>query len=87
MTLGPKEILNRLFWDSRLKLQDHAISFIHRGAPGDIKTIPCSSVKRAAKSWFLYAEGEREVLIPYHRITEIKNLRTGEILWRKISQR
>ncbi|MFQ5761758.1 MAG: RNA repair domain-containing protein [Candidatus Bathyarchaeia archaeon] len=84
--MRPKDILSRLFWDKRLQPEDYSITFIHRGAPGDSKTISCSSVTKAAKSWFLYAEGGTEVFIPYHRILEINNIKTNEILWKKISR-
>jgi len=79
-----KNIFNRIFWDKRLDRRDYVITFIHRGAPSDEKTIAASLVKQVGKSWFTYEEEEgSEVYIPMHRIVTVKNLKTGEILWRK----
>jgi len=72
-----------IFWDRRLRVEDHVVTFIHRGAEADRKTVPCRSVVKVGRSWFLYLDDDRETLIPYHRILEVKNQVTGEVLWRK----
>ncbi len=82
-TVNIKEILNKIFWDKRLNIENHVITFIHRGAKEDKKTIPCKLIVKTGKSWFLYKNMEDETFIPYHRILEIKNIKTGEILWKK----
>ncbi|MFH1327395.1 MAG: RNA repair domain-containing protein [Candidatus Bathyarchaeota archaeon] len=79
-----KEIFGKIFWDKRERVEDYTVTFIHRGAPGDQKTILCTSFVNVAKSWFTYRSDEEETLIPFHRILEIKNLKTGKVLWRKV---
>lgn len=76
--------MNKLLWDSRENIADYELTFIHRGAPGDVKTIPCSLIKEVKTSWFIYkSEEEEEVVIPFHRILEIRNTTTGQAIWRK----
>jgi uncharacterized protein (UPF0248 family) len=82
--LGPREIFNKIFWDKREKPENYFVTFIHRGAPQDRKTIPCTSIVKVERSWFIYSVEGEETLIPFHRILEIKNIKTGKVLWRKI---
>ncbi len=81
-----KEIFNKILWDPREKERrnDYEIVFIHRGAYQDQKTIPVTMIKEVKSSMFIYVNnvGE-ETYIPFHRILEIRNRRTGEILWSK----
>lgn len=62
---------------------DYVITYIHRGAPSDEKTIPAEMVKQVGKSWFTYEEQGQVVIIPMHRVTMLMNMKTGEVLWRK----
>jgi uncharacterized protein (UPF0248 family) len=82
--LAVRNILNKLIWDSRENIANYKLTFIHRGAPGDVKTIPCSLIREVRISWFTYGnEGEEETIIPFHRVLEIRNATTGEAIWRK----
>jgi len=82
MTL--REFLNRIFWDPRENRADYEVVFIHRGAYMDRKSLPCSLIKEVKSSWFTYeSEEEGEVVIPFHRIIEIRNVKTGQIVWRR----
>lgn len=79
-----REVLNRIFWDKRESPEDYEVTFIHRGAYMDRKTVPCGSIDRVRSSWFTYeSEEEGEVLIPFHRVLEIRNVKTGQLVWRK----
>jgi len=78
-----KNIFNKIFWDSRVDKQDYFITFVHRGAPSDEKTIPASIIKRVGKSWFSYEDRGEETMIPMHRVITVKNMKTGTVLWRK----
>ncbi|MEM3606133.1 MAG: RNA repair domain-containing protein [Candidatus Bathyarchaeia archaeon] len=80
-----KNILNKLFWSEKNKLKDYEIFYTHRGAPGDSKNLNASSIVKIGKSWFSFKEGKGEKIIPFHRVTLIVNLKTGELLWRKHS--
>lgn len=83
MPVNPlKEVFNRLLWDLRGNLADYEIVFIHRGAPNDRLRISAKQVSEVGKSWFRYASGtEGENMIPFHRIIEIRNNVTGEVVW------
>ena len=83
MPVNPlKEVFNRLLWDLREKIADYEISYVHRGAPDDRRTISAKEVGEVGKTWFRHrdAEGE-ESTIPFHRIIEIRNRVTDEVIW------
>ncbi len=81
-----KNILNRFFWDKAESPNDYELSFVHRGAPDNTKTIPASSVVKVGGSWFAYRADDNddngETMIPFHRILKIRNIRTGQVLWK-----
>jgi uncharacterized protein (UPF0248 family) len=83
-----RDLLNKLLWDPKEKRADYELSFIHRGATGDVKTIPCNAIMEVKVSWFTYlGEEEDEIIIPFHRILEVRNVKTGQTWWRKRSRR
>ena len=63
------QALNRLKWKGGLERCE--IVIIHRGAPGDRKTIHGSQVTGLDRHYFYYTERSRETTIPLHRIQEI----------------
>ena len=83
-----KNIFNRIFWDKRVNIEDFEITYIHRGALNNQKTIAASLITEVGKSWFTYKDQDNENKIPMHRIITIKNIKTGDILWikRKIAK-
>ena len=74
-----RKVLNQIIWDSRLKVEAHQLTYIHRGTPTNTKTILISLLKLHR---FVFSIEETE--IPYHRIIEIKNYITGEILFHRV---
>ena len=81
-----KEVFNKILWDprEREKIEEYEVTFIHRGALQDRKTIPVTMIKEVKSSMFIYInENGEETYIPFHRILEIRNRSTGEILWSK----
>ncbi|HEY3420416.1 MAG TPA: RNA repair domain-containing protein [Methanomassiliicoccales archaeon] len=70
----PREILNRLKWKDG-SLDGVLITYVHRGAPGDVLTIPAKEIVTLGRSFFMTADSE----IPYHRIVLI--LKRGEVLF------
>jgi uncharacterized protein len=70
----PREILNRLKWKEG-SLEEVRITYVHRGAPGDVLTIPGEDIRVLGRSFFSTADSE----IPYHRIVLIE--RRGEVLF------
>jgi uncharacterized protein (UPF0248 family) len=51
------------------------VTYVHRGAPGDVMTIPAEDIIWLGHSFFVTADSE----IPYHRIVLIR--RDREILF------
>ena len=82
--LRPREIFSRMFWDPAEDRRNYEVTFIHRGASKDKKSIPCDAIVKFGRSWFVYSAEEGETLIPYHRILVIKDLRDGTVLWIKM---
>lgn len=78
-----RQILNKLVWDKREAVADYEVTFIHRGVPGDRKTIPCRIITQIGSSWFKYKSEGEAAIIPFHRIIEIKNVRNGQVVWSK----
>jgi len=85
-----KNIFNKIFWGRREKPEDFTITFIHRGALDNLKKISASSIKHVGSSWFTIQSGDEEqAQIPFHRIIEIRNIKTEKILYynkRKLSK-
>lgn len=79
-----RDVLNKILWTDPSNTADYEVTFVHRGAAMDRRTIPLNSIVMVKPSWFTYiGEGEEEVQIPFHRIIEIRNIKTGRVLWRK----
>ena len=78
-----KNILNRLRWDSNENPENYTITYRHRGAPGDVKHVRASSIKKLGKSYFTVQEelDADESVIPFHRILEIRNTNDDSIIW------
>ena len=78
-----KNVLNRLRWDIDENPADYQITYRHRGAPGDVKIVRASSIRKLGKSYFTIQEvdGAGESLIPFHRILEIRDTADDSIVW------
>jgi uncharacterized protein (UPF0248 family) len=72
-----KEVLNELKWRDDRDFNSVKLTYIHRGAPGDVKTIDGADILELGKSFFETSEA----MIPYHRITIIYY--EGEELWKR----
>ena len=75
--MNTRDTLNYLRWGEGSDLSDVEIEYIHRGAPGDTKTVMGNDVVELGRS-FLELAGAS---IPYHRITAIR--RGGETLFQR----
>lgn len=78
-----RNLLTRIIWSRADELENFEITFVHRGGIKDKKSISAKSITKVGKSCFFY-EGDEETLIPFHRVVLIKNLKSGEVLWKKI---
>jgi uncharacterized protein (UPF0248 family) len=70
----PRQVLNRLKWKEG-SLKGVSVTYVHRGAPGDVLMIPAEDIVSLGHSFFATAESK----IPYHRIVLIE--RSGEVLF------
>jgi len=73
----PREVLNKLKWSEGKSFEDATIWYIHRGAPGDIRTIYGRDVKNLGPGFFETSDST----IPYHRILRIEYM--GEVVFDK----
>lgn len=74
-----KRLLNELLWHPEKSLDGVDITYIHRGAQGNLKSV--SAKETAFEKSFFIIKNHIETRIPYHRIKEIK--RGNEVLWKK----
>jgi len=79
-----RETLNRIKWASPSGLSDCEIVIVHRGVPGDLKTIKGSTIKDVAPRAMLIEEKGEEIVIPYHRIRVIR--KGSMVVWEKKSR-
>lgn len=78
-----KNILNKLRWDSSENAEQYLITYRHRGVPDDMKQVKASEIVKLGKSYFtLPSESGDDVTIPFHRILEIRNLTTTDLIWK-----
>lgn len=72
-----KEVLNRYRWDPDREFAGLFITYRHRGAPDDEKTMPIEDVKDLGTSFIITIEDTR---IPYHRVLRIAD-GEGDDVW------
>jgi len=73
-----RDFLNKIKWDYREKADDYVISYVSRGAPGDVEEISGDLIKKVYTRGFETIEGK---YIPFHRIIKIINNKSGEIIF------
>ncbi len=73
-----KDILNKIFWHPDYKKEGFEVVILHRGAEENKKIISLDDVEIKG-NYLVYFD----TYIPLHRILEIRNKKTGEILYKK----
>lgn len=68
-TVFPREVLNRIKWKEREGLKGVVVTYLHRGAPGNMMTIRGEDIVEMERSFFVTADSK----IPYHRIRAIEH--------------
>lgn len=61
-----------------MEINETTITYIHRGAPGNLKKINGSSIEMVERGFLIINEGTN---IPYHRIVKIEI--GNKTLWKK----
>jgi uncharacterized protein (UPF0248 family) len=77
-----RDILNKILWDERERQEEYEVLYIHRGAKKDRQCINCSKITRVTSSYFTF-QNDLEVVIPLHRVLEVKKIKDGPEMWRK----
>lgn len=73
-----KNIINMILWHPEMDINNTKLTYIHRGAPGNLKIIHGYSIERMERGFVLLKEGTQ---IPFHRIVKIEI--NNKILWQK----
>ena len=73
-----RHIINMILWHPEMEINEIKITYIHRGAPGNLKKINGNSLKRVERGFLILSDGTQ---IPYHRIVKIEI--NNKILWKK----
>jgi len=75
------QVLNKLKWNGGLERCE--IVILHRGAPGNRKTIKGSQLAGFDRHYF-YLRNDRDTMIPLHRIREV--ILDGNLIWKRKKQ-
>ncbi len=79
-----RRVIEQILWDPRFNPADYQLAYLHRGVQGERKTVPLSRVLNVRGSWLTFRDEEGlEVKIPLHRVLEVRNVKTGRVLWSK----
>jgi uncharacterized protein len=73
-----KKIIDMILWHPEMHINETKISYIHRGALGNLKKINGDSIERLDNGFLILKEGTH---IPFHRIAKIEY--KNKILWKK----
>ena len=73
-----RNTINMILWHPDMKNTETKITYIHRGVPGNLKTINGDSITKLERGFLVLKEGTQ---IPVHRIIKITN--NNKILWKK----
>ena len=73
-----RNIVNMILWHPDMQIAETEITYIHRGVPGNLKTINGKSIAGLDRGFLIFKEGTQ---IPFHRI--IKITYKNKILWKK----
>lgn len=77
-----KRILDMLRWHPEMKFEDCKVTYLHRGSPGNLKTIPATNIQALEGGFMIMFDGS---MVPYHRIIKIES--DKRVIWKKISKR
>jgi uncharacterized protein (UPF0248 family) len=73
-----KNILNLMLWHPEQDISQCQVTYLHRGAPENLRTIQGSQVEKLEKGFLIL---EEDVHIPYHRIIKIEC--HNKVIWKK----
>lgn len=74
--VSARKVLNQIKWDPKYDIDEFQVTYIHRGTPTNTRTVHVTSLEVHPQVFTI-----EETDIPYHRIIEIRNRITDEILF------
>lgn len=82
-----RDFFNKLIWDPSFQKKQEFIDivYVHRGVPGDLMRVNFKEVIKINPSSFIIKDNEtnEEKTIPFHRIEEIIDIQTDDVLYIK----
>ncbi|MDN5373881.1 MAG: uncharacterized protein PWP32_646 [Methanothermobacter sp.] len=73
-----KNVLDLLMWHPKWDIERCRISYLHRGASRNLKTIRGSDIERLERGFMILRDGSS---IPYHRVVKI--VCDNSFIWKK----
>ncbi|MDI6702560.1 DUF504 domain-containing protein [Methanothermobacter wolfeii] len=73
-----KNVLDLLMWHPKWDIEECVISYVHRGAQRNLKTINGSEISRLERGFIILKDGRS---IPYHRVVKI--VCGDSFIWKK----
>ncbi|MDI9618584.1 DUF504 domain-containing protein [Methanothermobacter sp.] len=73
-----KNVLDLLMWHPKWDIKKCRISYIHRGAQRNLKTVQGSDIERLERGFLVLSNG---AWIPYHRVVKI--VCDNSFIWKK----
>lgn len=77
-----RNLLNRLMWDRSLNPGEYVIYFESRGATSGFEVVKGDELEKVYLRGFEARMGGKVKYIPFHRVLEVRNEATGEVLYR-----
>jgi len=73
-----KRILDMLKWHPEINSKNCQVTYLHRGSPGNLKTVPFADIHDLEGGFMIMIDG---AMVPYHRIVKIDC--TNNLIWKK----
>jgi len=74
-------LLLRLYHDPQYQFDDVTVSYINRGAPGDLSRVRGTEIRHLDPDYMELASPVGTTPVPYHRICEIRY--QEKVLWKR----
>ena len=73
-----KNVLDMILWHPKMDFNKCSVTYVHRGAPGNLKKIGCTKISSLERGFLILDD---ETQIPCHRIVKIEY--EDQIIWKK----
>lgn len=73
-----KNVLNMILWHPEMDVKKCSVTYVHRGAPGNLKKISCRRINNLERGFLILDD---ETQIPCHRILKIEY--DNHLMWNK----